>query len=624
MARTDLEQLVYQMSVDLATLGKQQSKALVMVKGSNRGVENEYAASGRRAAQRFSANANLGKALDNVFSRSRQSIFDQGAKRVGVLGGALEALGPAGLAAAAGMGAAALALNRAHAAMEMADEIADTATQLGVTTDLLQEYRYAARLAGSETKDADKAIQGFTQALGLAGNGAARQLKVFKALGFSQVDLRSFGSAEQGLQAVADKIAALDSEADRQAFASKLGLTPLLPLLRQGADGIGRLRQEARDLGVVMSEEVITKAADAKDKLETMSQVVSAQLTVAFADLAPYIADAAGALADLLKLLPAGIRMASRFGELMGSVATGYAKGGMIGASAAALRTAQRQQDFQFVTPEEMADALANGIPRQGPRPRTGGGGGGGGGNGLASGGGGKTAKERDLDGFKSADELSMARALDELLDAFWRNRDNMEREAPNLAGFNAGLPDGAQAISDMIDSDRQRIEYALSDAISGGLWAGFEDGLPGVLEYLGFSLQRTLIDNLAAGLTSALTSGGTSGVAGFLGKLFGGGRAVGGPVAPGRAYPVNENTARSEWFVPSVPGAILPRAPGDSASGARSGPTILNVTVHAQGAIHKAEIEGMVMRGSQMAVQAARGVVSTDIARRQRNTLGR
>ncbi len=45
---------------------------------------------------------------------------------------------------------------------------------------------------------------------------------------------------------------------------------------------------------------------------------------------------------------------------------------------------------------------------------------------------------------------------------------------------------------------------------------------------------------------------------------LFGGGRAGGGPVEPGIFYRVNENTPRSEWFKPSVPGTIVTAAQMD------------------------------------------------------------
>lgn len=55
-----------------------------------------------------------------------------------------------------------------------------------------------------------------------------------------------------------------------------------------------------------------------------------------------------------------------------------------------------------------------------------------------------------------------------------------------------------------------------------------------------------------------------------FLKNRISGARALGGPVLPGHAYLVNENTPRSEIFVPSVPGVIIPTggtAGGDGAS---------------------------------------------------------
>jgi phage-related minor tail protein len=49
-----------------------------------------------------------------------------------------------------------------------------------------------------------------------------------------------------------------------------------------------------------------------------------------------------------------------------------------------------------------------------------------------------------------------------------------------------------------------------------------------------------------------------SGGVGGLLGAAFGGFRAGGGPVEPGRAYVVGERG--KEVFMPSVPGMIVPR----------------------------------------------------------------
>jgi hypothetical protein len=74
----------------------------------------------------------------------------------------------------------------------------------------------------------------------------------------------------------------------------------------------------------------------------------------------------------------------------------------------------------------------------------------------------------------------------------------------------------------------------------------------------------------LPAALAQPQTSTGISPALGdYLRSLNPGTRAAGGPVVAGMPYLVNENTPRSEIFVPSQSGTIVPRAQWDAASGA-------------------------------------------------------
>lgn len=74
-------------------------------------------------------------------------------------------------------------------------------------------------------------------------------------------------------------------------------------------------------------------------------------------------------------------------------------------------------------------------------------------------------------------------------------------------------------------------------------------------------NLAQTLMGSLGGG------GGGGGGFFGSLAGLFGGKRARGGPVSPGRAYLVNEETPNSEIFVPSIAGRIQPAAAGGGMS---------------------------------------------------------
>ena len=66
------------------------------------------------------------------------------------LGAGLGAAGAAGIAAAASIGVLTAALAAAKGAAAFGDEIADSAAKVGISTDALQEYRYAIHATGGE------------------------------------------------------------------------------------------------------------------------------------------------------------------------------------------------------------------------------------------------------------------------------------------------------------------------------------------------------------------------------------------------------------------------------------------------------------------------------------------
>ena len=95
--------------------------------------------------------SNIGEALNNVFKNVRIGVIEEGSTKIPIFGAALEALGPAGLTAAAGLAAVAGAMELAKSAAEYSEEIANTADKLGITTKALQEYNFAALASGVST-----------------------------------------------------------------------------------------------------------------------------------------------------------------------------------------------------------------------------------------------------------------------------------------------------------------------------------------------------------------------------------------------------------------------------------------------------------------------------------------
>lgn len=175
-------------------------------------------------------------------------------------------------------------------------------------------------------------------------------------------------------------------------------------------------------------------------------------------------------------------------------------------------------------------------------------------------------------------------------------------------------IQDGVRRVDEL---ERRMAEFKeFSATVTGGLRKEWESWIDGadvsvkrlvqnmLAEFAKLTALRYVFDPLEKGLTGALS--GASGGGGLdLSSLFGGFRADGGPVMPGRAYVVGER--RPELFVPSVPGTILPSA------GAGGVTISMPVTINAQGAypesvaeIRKA-VAGLEQRVPAVAVRAVR-----------------
>ena len=305
--------------------------------------------------------------VENDADRSSKSI---GNSFSGMIRGL--ALGITALTAVFAAGLA-MALKFGQASLKMADDLANSAGRIGISTNALQEWQYVARKSGSTAAEASKDLEAFALKWEQAQAGLNKDAaKSFAALGFSREDLRSFKDAEDALTKTTDRIVALGSQADRAAISERLGLGAFAVALREGADEVDRLRAEAAALGFVMDADLIQKGAEAQGQLEDLSQVIGIQMASAFINLSDevlnftaQIADAINALSDFIDRSQAARRMTGvGFGDAMGMASTplGFVKGAW--KAGQALVRGPRYVD------QEALEDLANGTGRYAP-PRT-------------------------------------------------------------------------------------------------------------------------------------------------------------------------------------------------------------------------------------------------------------
>ncbi|MBW8814039.1 MAG: hypothetical protein JF588_11495 [Caulobacterales bacterium] len=239
---------------------------------------------------------NFGKGIEKSFSGIEEHFTELSGK-AGLLGASLSAMGVQGLAAAAAIGLVVEGLNQGREAAEFADKIEDAAKKASVSTDTLQELRFAVHALGGSYEDADTALQAFNRTFGLAQEHYSKRTnKPFEALG---LDAAQFKTTQEALDAVINKLGTLDSAAKQAGLADKLGLTTMLPALRAGVERINELRQAAHDLGYVMDSELIEKVGPINKQFEELSAVINVQFKSAFVGLAPVILQLTQLMADL-------------------------------------------------------------------------------------------------------------------------------------------------------------------------------------------------------------------------------------------------------------------------------------------------------------------------------------
>ena len=262
-----------------------------------------------RQIERSGQPASRGLLAVNAASREVQGGIQGAAGRAGAFGNVLRTLGPAGVAAAAGLGVMALAIGKAFQiakeGMDFADEL-DTATRrLGMGVEALQEYRAALQVAGDASANFDDGARTLLERMGEMARGTGEGVKIFKTLGVDIVNARGeMKSLEVILPELSDALARVGSEAERADIANKLfggqGLN-FVALLAQGSDALERQRNEMRELGIVMDAQVVKRYAEASDKAQILSKAIDVQLKSAFVDLAPVIAQSLGLILDIAR-----------------------------------------------------------------------------------------------------------------------------------------------------------------------------------------------------------------------------------------------------------------------------------------------------------------------------------
>ncbi len=191
--------------------------------------------------------------------------------------GGLAAGAKLAVAALAALAAGALVVAGAVLAMTFnlaaaADELVTLSDKTGISTQRLQEMKFAGEVLGVSLETMTGAHAKLTRAMATAAEGSGAQADAFAALGVKVKDgSGQLRDSEEVFDEVIDKLGKIENPTQRDALAMDIlgkSAQELNPLIKAGADGLEDLKEQAHASGAVMSDETIKAAADLQDQLD--------------------------------------------------------------------------------------------------------------------------------------------------------------------------------------------------------------------------------------------------------------------------------------------------------------------------------------------------------------------
>lgn len=212
-----------------------------------------------------------------------------------------------GTAIGAALGGAAVAVGVSlQRAFDRADELGKTAQRIGIPVEQLSGLRLAADLSGVSMENLGTAVGRLSRSMSeIAGGATNTASRAFQALGISVKNTDgSLKTSTQIMDEVADRFRSMQDGAGKTALAIAIfgrSGAQMIPMLNQGAEALREAREEAEQLGLVVSRRTALAAESFNDNLRRLRLVtegIALQLT---AQLAPAFAQFTGQMVEAAK-----------------------------------------------------------------------------------------------------------------------------------------------------------------------------------------------------------------------------------------------------------------------------------------------------------------------------------
>lgn len=223
---------------------------------------------------------------------AQQRLRDFG-KSMSFLGGKVLGLGVAGIGPLLAM---------AKGFSDVGDAVQKMSIRTGLSTEAVSELGFAAEQSGSDLAIFEKGIIGMQKALDAARTGTGPAAEALANLGLSAQKLLGMSTEEQ-FKTLAEAISQVANPTLKATMAMDLfgkSGQKLIPFLEEGRDGIQALQDEAKSLGLSISQEEADSAAELNDALNRLTRSLKAIPIVIGSAVAPTLTSL---LAPLTKIV---------------------------------------------------------------------------------------------------------------------------------------------------------------------------------------------------------------------------------------------------------------------------------------------------------------------------------
>lgn len=194
-------------------------------------------------------------------------------------------------------------------AVQYASQLNDQTARLGVGTEFFQEWAFAAKQTGASIDDVSSFLEKLSVARTNALQGNPNELKAFEQFKVTLLDLKSLSLEELG-----GKIANAFSSGNPQTLIAslrELGGRNAGALVPAFTEGMSEAAAEARRLGLIINDDVISSLDNMGDRME----IQKSRMTSAFATIAKV---ALGAFEKMQDVAEKYFQSAIQFGRSLG------------------------------------------------------------------------------------------------------------------------------------------------------------------------------------------------------------------------------------------------------------------------------------------------------------------